>query len=251
MKVQARVLRTIDKVGGLDEYLLGEKPQRIKELGVEGWRLRWKVMSTKAVRERFREERRLLGLPQDEHLERKAVARMVDQKVDGVEEVVDRISGKVVDQIDAADGAEPSIIEVEDTEDAMQGQPAEPVDHSSDTIEQRVERKAKEIRAREPQSRVAKSEGPSTSAYPGVVIRTSKPPGTRWGKAEKRAYRQQLEQGKKPGGEDDELDLTQKLVGSKTQPAEPGDTAKPLMDMGDPKGPKGGAFERLKGLLKR
>lgn len=44
VKVQARVLRTIDKVGGLDEYLLGNKPARIRELGVEGWRLRWEVM---------------------------------------------------------------------------------------------------------------------------------------------------------------------------------------------------------------
>ena len=41
VKVQARVLRTIDKVGGLDEYLLGNKPARIKELGVEGCRYRW------------------------------------------------------------------------------------------------------------------------------------------------------------------------------------------------------------------
>ncbi|KAL9633886.1 MAG: hypothetical protein Q9164_004427 [Protoblastenia rupestris] len=63
VKVQARVLRTIDKVGGLDEYLLGEKTARIKELGVEGWALRWKIMNTKAVRNRRGDDRERLGIP--------------------------------------------------------------------------------------------------------------------------------------------------------------------------------------------
>jgi large subunit ribosomal protein L28 len=62
-RVTARVLRTIDKVGGLDEYLLGEKAGRIKELGMGGWKLRWRVMQTEAVRERFRRQRDELGLP--------------------------------------------------------------------------------------------------------------------------------------------------------------------------------------------
>ncbi|KAI9884509.1 MAG: AMP deaminase [Watsoniomyces obsoletus] len=64
IKVSTRALRTIDKEGGLDEYLLGEKKARIKELGMGGWLLRWRVMQTDAVRERFREERRRLGLPE-------------------------------------------------------------------------------------------------------------------------------------------------------------------------------------------
>lgn len=54
VKVQARVLRTIDKVGGLDEYLLGDKPARVKELGMEGWALRWKVMQSRSYREKER-----------------------------------------------------------------------------------------------------------------------------------------------------------------------------------------------------
>ncbi len=54
--MQARVLRTMDKVGGLDEYLMGEKPARIKELGVEGWRLRWMVM-----RRRVRGQKEAVG----------------------------------------------------------------------------------------------------------------------------------------------------------------------------------------------
>ncbi|CAK7220222.1 hypothetical protein SCUCBS95973_004086 [Sporothrix curviconia] len=62
-RVNSRVLRTIDKVGGLDEYLLGSKPARIAELGPWGWRLRWRIMQTPAVQERFRAERVVLGLP--------------------------------------------------------------------------------------------------------------------------------------------------------------------------------------------
>lgn len=62
MRVSARVLRTIDKLGGLDEYLLGEKEGRIKELGESGWWLRWAIMQTPGVRKRFREERKALGI---------------------------------------------------------------------------------------------------------------------------------------------------------------------------------------------
>jgi large subunit ribosomal protein L28 len=65
-RVTARVLRTIDKVGGLDEYLLGIKPQRVKDLGPWGWRLRWRIMQTPSVRERFARERAALGLPPKE-----------------------------------------------------------------------------------------------------------------------------------------------------------------------------------------
>lgn len=60
--MQARVLRTIDKVGGLDEYLLGGKAARIKELGMGGWKLRWRIMGTERIKERFAREREALGL---------------------------------------------------------------------------------------------------------------------------------------------------------------------------------------------
>ena len=62
-RVTTRVLRTIDKVGGLDEYLLGHKAARVKELGPWGWMLRWRIMQTPEVRERFARERVALGLP--------------------------------------------------------------------------------------------------------------------------------------------------------------------------------------------
>lgn len=61
-RVTTRVLRTIDKVGGLDEYLLGDKPMRIKELGPWGWKLRWRIMQSETVIERFHLQRIKLGL---------------------------------------------------------------------------------------------------------------------------------------------------------------------------------------------
>ncbi|QIW97276.1 hypothetical protein AMS68_002794 [Peltaster fructicola] len=63
IRVTTRVMRTIDKLGGLDEYLLGEKEARIKELGEAGWWLRWAIMQTETIQERFRKERKALGLP--------------------------------------------------------------------------------------------------------------------------------------------------------------------------------------------
>ncbi|KAI7505236.1 hypothetical protein KC347_g8043 [Hortaea werneckii] len=65
VRVTARVLRTIDKLGGLDEYLLGEKEGRIRALGESGWWLRWAIMQTPAIRSRFAAERRRLGIPED------------------------------------------------------------------------------------------------------------------------------------------------------------------------------------------
>ncbi|KAK4139934.1 ribosomal L28 family-domain-containing protein [Dichotomopilus funicola] len=68
-RVTTRVLRTIDKVGGLDEYLLGRKPQRVKDLGPWGWKLRWRIMQTPVVRARLAAEREALGLPPKEEAE--------------------------------------------------------------------------------------------------------------------------------------------------------------------------------------
>ncbi|KAJ5949250.1 54S ribosomal protein L24 [Penicillium verhagenii] len=69
IKVTRRALRTIIKEGGLDNYLLSDKPARIEELGMFGWELRWKVMQTPVIQERFREERKRLGLPEPKSFE--------------------------------------------------------------------------------------------------------------------------------------------------------------------------------------
>lgn len=63
IRITASCLRTIKKCGGLDQYLLGDKPARMKELGLFGWQLRWKVMNSPMMRLKFAEERRNLGLP--------------------------------------------------------------------------------------------------------------------------------------------------------------------------------------------
>ena len=63
IRVTYACLRTIRKCGGLDEYLLGDKPARIKELGLLGWKLRWKVMNSPMMKEKFAAERANLGLP--------------------------------------------------------------------------------------------------------------------------------------------------------------------------------------------
>lgn len=49
-------MRTIVKCGGLDRYLIGEKPARLKELGPFGWKLRWLVVNSKLVQDRFASE---------------------------------------------------------------------------------------------------------------------------------------------------------------------------------------------------
>lgn len=61
-RITMRVLRTIDKVGGLDNYLLGDKPARVKELGPWGWKLRWRIMRSDVVKNLFHKQRIALGL---------------------------------------------------------------------------------------------------------------------------------------------------------------------------------------------
>ncbi|TGZ82873.1 hypothetical protein EX30DRAFT_328738, partial [Ascodesmis nigricans] len=62
VRVVASVLRTVDKVGGIDNYLLGQKQARIKELGPTGWMWRWRLINSPAIQQRFLEERQKLGL---------------------------------------------------------------------------------------------------------------------------------------------------------------------------------------------
>jgi len=62
VKVATRVLRTIDKCGGLDEYVVGEKTSRIRELGMKGWELRWRVMNTDWWRMRCKKDLETMGM---------------------------------------------------------------------------------------------------------------------------------------------------------------------------------------------
>ncbi|PUU79080.1 hypothetical protein B9Z19DRAFT_1047462 [Tuber borchii] len=62
LDITTSVLRTIDKVGGLDAYLTGTKPARLKELGPTGWRLRWRVLNSPGYQRQLQAERKALGL---------------------------------------------------------------------------------------------------------------------------------------------------------------------------------------------
>ncbi|KAH0599679.1 hypothetical protein MHUMG1_02469 [Metarhizium humberi] len=61
-RLTLRVLKTIRREGGIENYLLKSKPARIRELGPGGWNLRWILMQTQAVQQRFNEQRIELGL---------------------------------------------------------------------------------------------------------------------------------------------------------------------------------------------
>lgn len=91
LRVTTRVLRTIDKVGGLDEYLLGEKEARIKELGESGWWLRWAIMQTDVVHARFAKQRAaLLETKVSERQIRKQSRKSAAKAVTAIMKQVDR-----------------------------------------------------------------------------------------------------------------------------------------------------------------
>ena len=94
IRVSKRVLRTIDKVGGLDQYLLGEKEARVRELGLRGWELRWALMQTEGVRKGFRKEGLELGL--------RAVEKRVE-KLEARRQLADLSSEEAVEE-DVEDG---------------------------------------------------------------------------------------------------------------------------------------------------
>ncbi|KAL5086887.1 hypothetical protein Trisim1_008636 [Trichoderma cf. simile WF8] len=61
-RLTLRVLKTVRREGGIENYLLKSKPARVKELGPGGWNLRWLLMQSRAVQQRFNDERVALGL---------------------------------------------------------------------------------------------------------------------------------------------------------------------------------------------
>ncbi|KAL8914720.1 MAG: hypothetical protein Q9171_000733 [Xanthocarpia ochracea] len=124
VRVQARVLRTIDKVGGLDEYLLGDSPARIKELGMEGWKLRWRLMQDRGVKEKLRRRRVELGLPPQ------GLEMFLSDT-----ELLNEEQGMV----------DKARKEVEITPGEMTGE--EPDDHQRDVFDEEVERMTQEDRA--------------------------------------------------------------------------------------------------------
>lgn len=66
LRVAASVLKTIDREGGLDEYLLKQSDSRIKEIGPTGWALRWTLLQKPSVVRRMRKDALALGVPLEE-----------------------------------------------------------------------------------------------------------------------------------------------------------------------------------------
>ena len=93
IRVTARALRTIDKCGGLDEYLLGGSKARIKEMGWGGWALRWRVLRSPKGRERMREERRAIGVQEMTQPKITVVPREVDERLRSMIQQYDEMSG--------------------------------------------------------------------------------------------------------------------------------------------------------------
>ncbi|EPS45057.1 hypothetical protein H072_991 [Dactylellina haptotyla CBS 200.50] len=97
-KLSTNVLRTIDKVGGLDNYLLSEKPARLKELGPWGWELRYRLQCSKSVQRKYQEERVAMGLITKEQMMEENVQRGIAKGVQEAEKVVRQVPIKVKDR---------------------------------------------------------------------------------------------------------------------------------------------------------
>lgn len=132
--MQARVLRTIDKCGGLDAYLLGDKPGRIKELGVKGWRLRWLVMRTGKVKRRVKGEKEALGLVG----QGTAIDEGEAGRADTLEEEVERASGEVVEYIGGAEAGQDEPSELEDEPGYVINSVDSPLSSNPITLETRI-----------------------------------------------------------------------------------------------------------------
>jgi large subunit ribosomal protein L28 len=64
LRITSNVLKTMDREGGLDEYLLKDNEHRLKELGPLGWALRWTLMQRPEVIDRMRAQAAALGVDQ-------------------------------------------------------------------------------------------------------------------------------------------------------------------------------------------
>lgn len=62
VKVTHDAMRSIDKSGGLDKYLLDDRPSRIREMGIFGWQLRWRIMQSPKIKQEYQEQRKKLGI---------------------------------------------------------------------------------------------------------------------------------------------------------------------------------------------
>ena len=52
LRVATRVLKTISKEGGLDQYLLKSTPARVKTMGLKAWQLRYRILQEREQKQR-------------------------------------------------------------------------------------------------------------------------------------------------------------------------------------------------------
>lgn len=141
VRVTTRTLRTIDRVGGLDEYLLGDKESRIKQLGVSGWWLRWAVMQQPSIKKRLEKERYSLGLgPREEYESKLKALEAIDVSGD-VEEASAALPEESKDEPAAAAEDETA----EEALDSSGSQIAIPLDGSGKSKSQRLPQSAFEV----------------------------------------------------------------------------------------------------------
>lgn len=149
VKTTTRVLRTIDKLGGLDEYLVGDKTARIKALGPVGWRMRWRVLHTPMMEKRLRKTGNALGvgdmsqgtptglLPRASKNAQKtrpdlrtdakgAAAAVAEQVVEGAKEAMAEATGEKGTKSVAASGTASEADETLEIDDVAEPEDSEP-----------------------------------------------------------------------------------------------------------------------------
>lgn len=87
IKVTRRALRSIYKAKGLDNYLLSDRPTRLKELGPFGWNLRHQIMKSPAMMEKFAKQREAYGIPKPPTLNEyvKSKQAEIKEKIDNLD----------------------------------------------------------------------------------------------------------------------------------------------------------------------
>lgn len=53
-RVSTTLLRTVTKEGGIDNYLMKDKPARVKTMGLQGWKLKYDIIKQRELEERSR-----------------------------------------------------------------------------------------------------------------------------------------------------------------------------------------------------
>lgn len=116
LRVTAKILKTMDREGGLDEYLLKDNEARIKELGPMGWALRWTLMQRPEVIDRLRADAAALGLDQ----------ATIDEQWPTIEMMAEKraAQGTLIRDVDNRD---PNDLEFVETEDQQMWAPEEEV----------------------------------------------------------------------------------------------------------------------------